>query len=166
MTCEVKPKIEAILLDANALKKKIPNLSHLMSEWSQLALIHGDPEQTYTINFQFMSPADIQELNLQFRQKDKPTNVLTFPFNEPFNPRDPFVGDIAICTDILQQEAEQENKSLQDHLAHLVIHSVLHCQGYDHQNDQEANEMETTEISLLGQCGIKTHTYKLRTISN
>ena len=91
---------------------------------------------------------------MQFRQKHKPTNVPHFQPDSPFDPNDPFVGDIAICIDVLKQEAETEQKSLADHLAHLVVHSVLHCQGYDHTDDQEAKQMETLEVQILDRLGI------------
>jgi probable rRNA maturation factor len=151
-----KPNIEldCLLIDADAIQTEIPDLKNLIQTWAKLALVHGITDVDYWVNFQFMSKDEVQALNNQFRDKNKPTNVLTFPNNTPFNEEDPFIGDIAICTDILREEAEQENKTLQDHLAHLVIHSILHCQGFDHKTDEEANEMEGLEIKLLEQLNI------------
>jgi probable rRNA maturation factor len=142
-------ELDCMLIDDTALQSKITNLNTHMHDWAQAALINGITDVDYWVNFQFMSGEEIQSLNKQFRNKDKPTNVLTFPNNTPFDPEDPFLGDIAICTEILEQEATKENKSLQNHLAHLVIHSILHTQGLDHQTDEEAKRMELIEIELL-----------------
>jgi len=147
-------ELDCMLLDDEPMQSNINNLSALVHDWALAALVDGITDVDYWVNFQFMSKEDIQALNKQFRHKDKPTNVLTFPNNQPFNPEEPFLGDIAICTDTLKEEAANENKSLQDHLAHLVIHSILHTQGYDHQTDDQAKHMETMEIDLLKQFNI------------
>ncbi len=148
-------KLECILIDADDLISDIPDLEELAHQWAACALVYTKPDLCYSVNFQFMLSDDIQALNHQFRGKDKPTNVLTFSSNTPFDPNDSFLGDIAICMDILKEEAKSEKKSLKDHLAHLIIHSILHCQGFDHETDDQALEMESLEIKLLAQLGIK-----------
>jgi probable rRNA maturation factor len=147
--------LECILIDADDLMSEIPDLEDLTHQWAASALVHTKPDLCYSVNFQFMLSDDIQALNHQFRGKDKPTNVLTFASNTPFDPLDEFLGDIAVCMDILKEEATSEKKSLKDHLAHLIIHSILHCQGFDHETDEQALEMESLEINLLAQFGIK-----------
>lgn len=102
-----------------------------------------------------MEQKEIQQLNKQFRQKDKPTNVLSFP-NQPFADTTndhAILGDIALCPAIIETEAKEQNKPLMAHWAHMCIHSVLHLLGYDHQTDTEAQIMEQLEIDLLQQLG-------------
>ena len=124
-------------------------VEQLIEQAALVAMVRTKPDLQYTINFQFLSSFDIQQLNQQFRRKNKPTNVLSFPGSEPFDPEEPFIGDIAICDEIMRIEAQQSNKTIAEHLTHLIIHSVLHCQGFDHINDEQAQIMEQLEIQLL-----------------
>jgi probable rRNA maturation factor len=103
--------------------------------------------------------AFVQSLNRKFRGQDKPTNVLSFPhaaspadalYDEPSS-----LGDIALAYETLKSEADAQNKSFDDHLAHLVVHGVLHLLGYDHVADTEAEKMEAKERELLESFGIK-----------
>lgn len=98
--------------------------------------------------------AAVQKLNAQFRAKDKPTNVLSFPAPEiPGDPA-PQLGDIALAGETCAREALEERKSLPDHLSHLVVHGVLHLCGYDHESDEDAEEMEAFEREILASLGI------------
>lgn len=92
----------------------------------------------------------IQELNRDFRDKDKPTNVLSFPSEE-----EDFLGDIAISFNTLEKEAEEQDKEFTHHFIHMLIHGTLHLLGYDHITDEEAEEMESLEIKILDDMGIK-----------
>ena len=93
----------------------------------------------------FVGREESRQLNHQYRGKDRPTNVLTFDYaHEPV-----VQADIVICLPVLQDEAHAQNKPLRNHLAHLVIHGVLHAHGMDHLTDEEAAEMESREIALL-----------------
>jgi probable rRNA maturation factor len=93
--------------------------------------------------------ASVQKLNAQFRAKDKPTNVLSFPSPEiPGDPA-PLLGDLALAGETCAREALEESKSLHDHLSHLVVHGVLHLCGYDHETSEEAEEMEALEREIL-----------------
>ena len=94
-----------------------------------------------------------QELNSRYRGKDKPTNVLSFPAEFPPGLDIPLLGDIVICAPLVGEEAEAQHKSRQAHWAHLVIHGVLHLLGHDHQDEQEAAEMEAMEVELLASLG-------------
>ena len=98
--------------------------------------------------------AAVRELNAQYRGKDQPTNVLSFP--APQIPGQPaqILGDIILAYETCRSEAEAEGKSLADHVSHLVIHGTLHLLGHDHQQDEEAEAMETREIALLAGLGI------------
>ena len=95
-----------------------------------------------------------QQLNHQYRQKDKPTNVLSFPFEVPEGIDINLLGDLIICADVVIKEAQEQNKKCDDHWAHLVIHGCLHLLGYDHIKENEATEMESIEIKLLSTLGI------------
>ncbi len=99
-----------------------------------------------------------QTLNRDYRGKDKPTNVLSFPSDIPADVPIPLLGDLIICSDVVAQEARDQNKTLQAHWAHMVIHGCLHLLGFDHIDDDEADEMEALEINLLNTLGF-SHPY-------
>ena len=102
------------------------------------------------VTIRLVDTAESHELNLTYRNKDKPTNVLSFPSEE-----DIFLGDIAISFNTLVKEAEEQDKEFYHHFIHMLIHGVLHLLGYDHETDDEAEEMETLEIKILEDMGIK-----------
>ena len=111
-----------------------------LRRWVQAAL-EADAE----LVVRFVGREESRQLNHQYRGKDRPTNVLTFDYaHEPV-----VQADIVICLPVLQDEAHAQNKPLRNHLAHLVIHGVLHAHGMDHLTDEEAAEMESREIELL-----------------
>lgn len=93
-------------------------------------------------------------LNRDYRGKDYATNVLTFAYTEDSD-ADVTQADIILCTDVLQKEADEQKKTVLEHALHLVVHGVLHAQGYDHESDEEAEEMETLEIEILEKLGLK-----------
>lgn len=106
-----------------------------------------------------------QELNRDYRGKDKPTNVLSFPGIEPDDLPQALkfaasggppvmLGDLIIADAVVASEAAEQKKSNADHLSHLVVHGVLHLLGYDHINDTEAEEMEALEREILAKMGI------------
>lgn len=90
------------------------------------------------------------QLNLEYRGKDKPTNVLSFPSEGPA----PIMGDIALSFETVSREAREKKIALSDHLQHLVIHGYLHLSGYDHETDDDAQDMEALEITALARLGI------------
>ncbi|MEO1027875.1 MAG: rRNA maturation RNase YbeY [Pseudomonadota bacterium] len=99
--------------------------------------------------------AAMQVLNRDWRGKDRPTDVLSFPSEpDPLMP-EPFLGDIAIGFEIMNADAEKAGKSLIAHLSHLVIHGILHLQGYDHVDYQDAHIMEAMEITALKTLGFE-----------
>ncbi|GHE54335.1 endoribonuclease YbeY [Camelimonas fluminis] len=99
--------------------------------------------------------AAVQELNRTWRGKDKPTNVLSWPAADPDDlVRSPHCGDIAVAYETLVREAADEGKTVADHFTHLVVHGVLHLLGYDHETDDEAEEMETLETDVLAGLGV------------
>lgn len=90
-----------------------------------------------------------QELNLRYRGMDRPTNVLSFPFEAPPEVESRHLGDLVICAPVVAREAQEQGKALNDHWAHLVIHGILHLRGYDHQTEEEAQQMESREKTIL-----------------
>ena len=93
----------------------------------------------------------VQDLNQRFRDKDRPTNVLSFPAAESAFPH---LGDVVLGYAYCAAEAETQGKTLSDHLSHLVVHGVLHLLGRDHEDDAEAEEMEAEEREILAQIGV------------
>jgi len=94
-------------------------------------------------------------LNLQYRQKNKPTNVLSFPYEMPQQIKSdrPLLGDLVICASIVEQEAKEQEKSIDAHWAHMVVHGILHLLGYDHTESNDAKRMEKMEIEIMNQLG-------------
>jgi len=102
------------------------------------------------LSIALVSDADIQTLNRDYRHKDKPTNVLSFPDEGPA----PLLGDIVLALETIMREAADKSVSLEHHVTHLIIHGFLHLQGYDHETDTTAAEMEALEIAALGALNI------------
>jgi probable rRNA maturation factor len=106
----------------------------------------------------------VQTLNRDYRDKDKPTNVLSFALLDDLDDTDDvlareqgmpiLIGDVILAFETVQREAREQGKSVGDHLTHLVIHGVLHLLGYDHQSDPDADRMERLETSILARMGI------------
>ena len=93
----------------------------------------------------------VRDLNARFRDKDKPTNVLSFPAPDSAAPH---LGDVVLAYGVCAAEAEAQGKTLSDHLSHLVVHGVLHLLGRDHEDDAEAEEMEAEEREILAGLGV------------
>jgi probable rRNA maturation factor len=106
------------------------------------------------ISVTFCDDAEIQELNAEWRGKDKPTNVLSFPTPGPLSAR-PLLGDIVIAYETVAREAVEQEKSLRDHTAHMVIHGFLHLIGYDHETAAEAEIMEGLERRITSRLGLR-----------
>ncbi len=118
----------------------------MLRRWVESALL-GPAE----LAIRFVDAEEGQALNRQYRGKDYATNVLTFAYNEgeELGEEDPTQADIILCTDVLMREAEEQKKTVEEHAAHLVVHGVLHAQGYDHEHDEEADEMEQFERDIM-----------------
>ena len=120
-------------------------------QWVAAALQQefGALEQTIRI----VDEVESRQLNHEYRQRDKPTNVLSFPAEDSEYLDYHHLGDLVICAPLVAREAAEQEKSLTAHWAHLVVHGMLHLQGYDHQNEAEAEQMETLEIEILRALG-------------
>lgn len=108
----------------------------------------------FQLTIRVVDRAEITELNHTYRNKVAPTNVLSFPALLPEELQLPLLGDVIICALVVQQEAQEQNKAIDDHWAHLVIHGVLHLVGYDHTDEEEAVKMESLEVDILAGLGI------------
>ena len=128
-----------------------PSLEQLQ-QWCALALRQRSADSELTIRL--VDEAEGRELNNTWRHKDYATNVLSFPADVPEGLLDiPLLGDLVICVPVVEREAAEQDKSLEAHWAHLVIHGCLHLLGYDHIDDDEAEEMESLEQNLLAELG-------------
>lgn len=117
-----------------------------LRRWLQAALLA--PAE---LTIRFVDAEEGRALNRDYRGKDYATNVLTFPYTETAD--EITRADIVLCTDVLEKEAAEQGKALEEHAAHLVVHGALHAQGYDHEDDEEAAEMEQLEIDILEELG-------------
>lgn len=110
-------------------------------------------QQEAEVTVRIVDEAESNELNLTYRGKDKPTNVLSFPFEAPPGLELPLLGDLVICRQVVEHEAIEQGKPLMAHWAHMVVHGSLHLLGYDHIEDDEAEEMEALERDIMQELG-------------
>jgi len=122
----------------------------LVQQWAEKACLCDDRVVT---SVQIVSKDEMRELNNTWRGKDRPTNVLSFPMQSPDEVDLKMLGDLALCADVINTEAIQQHKPAQAHWAHMVVHGMLHLQGYDHIDEHQAEEMEALEIRILDQLG-------------
>jgi probable rRNA maturation factor len=116
----------------------------------------GVESGTSELSILFTDDAAIQVLNREWRNKDKPTNVLSFPAFpvEPGDALPPMLGDIVLALETVKREADEENKPFAHHLTHLTVHGLLHLLGYDHETEEQAAEMEGLEREILSSLAI------------
>ena len=106
------------------------------------------------INLRLLNDKEMKKLNMQFRQKDKTTNVLSFPNDDISVKQTKNIGDIAISVEYVKAEAKKEGKTFDDHIIHMLAHGVYHILGYDHENNENAMIMENKEIETLKKINI------------
>lgn len=156
-------------LSSNDQALHVPNLddfNHWLSTFAEppastLADLQPHLGRRYAVAIRLVDPEESRTLNRDYRDKDAPTNILSFPTDFPglMAEASPFddgwpLGDIAICAERVMQEAEAQGKSPSDHWAHLTLHGVLHLLDFDHHNDADAAVMERLETQLLASLGI------------
>ena len=131
----------------------------LIEQWARAAWLD---ENEASVVIRIVGTEGGLELNQSFRQKDYPTNVLSFPY-EPSELELEFLdaeelghlGDLVLCLPVVEREAAEQNKLLEHHWAHLIVHGLLHLQGFDHEDSEvEAELMEAREIAILNQLGM------------
>ncbi|GAB6070939.1 rRNA maturation RNase YbeY [Thiomicrorhabdus hydrogeniphila] len=138
-------------------EQPIPTLEQCQ-KWVHASLQEPRSFEPVEMTIRIVNEEESQTLNFDYRNKNKPTNVLSFEFEQPPGLVDlgeelPYLGDLVICADVVKQEAESQHKSLEMHWAHMVVHGTLHLQGYDHIDDVEAEEMEALEIEIMQNLG-------------
>jgi len=107
----------------------------------------------YELSIRIVGITESQQLNLQYRGKDKPTNVLSFPSDFTAELNIPLLGDLAICACVVEQEALEQKKTSTAHWAHMLVHGTLHLLGYDHIDDNDADIMEALETGIITSLG-------------
>ena len=126
-------------------EKLITHLDQLLTDLGK-----GDSE----LLLRMVSTQEIQTLNDTYRNKNQPTNVLSFPSDLPEEVGEAILGDVVICLDVVRIEAKQQNKTFADHLMHMAVHGTLHLLGYDHIQPEEAETMEALEVKILKKMNI------------
>ena len=121
--------------------------------WANATLAAINYSKPAAFTLRITAAVEVQSLNMQYRNQDKPTNVLSFPADLPPELELPDIGDIIICAEIVAQEATAQNKPLKSHWAHMTVHGILHLLGYDHLKDSEAIVMEALETKILTTLG-------------
>lgn len=128
--------------------------------WVKLALSDiptSTTKKPFVVGIRIVDELESTQLNNQYRHKEYATNVLSFANDLPTNILDSFeevpLGDLVICAAVVVREAGEQNKTLQAHWAHMVIHGVLHLLGFDHENEDDAEEMENLECTILARLG-------------
>jgi len=115
-----------------------------LARWVRAAL-----ERELAVTLRFVGAREGRRLNARYRGRDHATNVLTFVYDDVSPP----AGDVVLCVPVLKREARAQGKTVRAHCAHLIIHGMLHLQGYDHQRDADATRMEARETALLARLG-------------
>ncbi len=139
-----------------ACEAEIPS-SEALENWLDAALLAAGKTEDAGITIRFVEVDESQSLNLNYRGKNKPTNVLSFPFEQPVAIKDAeinnYLGDVVICSDVVIKESLQQKKVLQAHWAHMCVHGCLHLLGFDHINREQAETMESLETNILASLG-------------
>jgi probable rRNA maturation factor len=126
--------------------KQLPSLAQFQC-WVDSVL--KDKTIDSEIVIRIVDEQEMTEFNEQYRKKKGATNILSFPFDAPEGIESPLLGDLLVCAPIVKKQAQQQNKALESHWAHMIVHGILHLLGYDHIDDAEAEEMEALEVKIL-----------------
>lgn len=156
MTQELPTELE-LQLDmqlAVEIENNLPTEDEL-AQWATAALLKRTQYEEPELTIRIVDEAESQELNSEYRGKDKPTNVLSFPFEAPAHVPIPLLGDLIVCKQVVEREAIEQDKTLTAHWAHMIVHGCLHLLGYDHIEDEEAEEMEGIEKVVMKDLGFE-----------
>jgi probable rRNA maturation factor len=134
-------------VEINSQSQQIPSLIDL-ERWISAAL-HSQQLEEAEVSLYIVDETEGQELNSQYRGKDYPTNVLSFPADIPEEVGIPLLGDLIVCAPVVEREAQEQGKTLAAHWAHMLVHGSLHLLGFDHIEDAEAEEMEALETEII-----------------
>ena len=138
-----------VSIDAEGLPSKAT-----LEAWVGAVLARHPDETRQELTIRFVDDAESQALNRDYRGSDRPTNVLSFPFECPPSVPLSLLGDLVICHPVVVAEAAEQDKALGDHYAHMVVHGTLHLLGHDHLEESEAEAMEALERDILAGLGI------------
>jgi probable rRNA maturation factor len=129
-----------------------PNLPSAaqINAWAAAAAFNLNPMEVVA---RVVGDAESAQLNQTYRQQSGPTNVLSFPFEPPPGVEVNLLGDLVLCAPVIVREAREQGKPSLAHWAHMIVHGMLHLQGYDHQTDGEAHDMETRECEIMERLG-------------
>jgi probable rRNA maturation factor len=130
----------------------------VIRRWIGRAAGAADPDIHADVSVRIVDSGEIQTLNRLYRDRDKPTNVLSFPAGDIAGlpdgvPRS--LGDVVVCADVVAREAAEQGKRLEDHWAHMLVHGTLHLLGFDHEEEREAEAMEALEARILAAGDVK-----------
>jgi len=150
--CTSANLISQATTDSNACLSSQPSTNHDSAPTS--ADIETMHQEAFEVTLRIVDLAESRQLNSDYRNKDKPTNVLSFPFEAPEHIEMAFLGDLVVCAAVVEQEAKEQNKPVINHWAHLCVHGLLHLLGYDHIDETEAQEMEGIETAILAKLNI------------
>lgn len=128
----------------------LPTVAQLKT-WAQATLSEANGNTELTVRI--VDETESAELNRTYRHVSGPTNVLSFPFQDPEHVPLPLLGDVVICAPVVLTEAREQSKTVEAHWAHMVVHGTLHLLGYDHQNEGDATRMEFEERRILAELG-------------
>lgn len=156
MTTKTEPPSRSSILDIelqNPYNFELPDAS-LLKKWANAA---SQQNAEASITLRFVDEEEGLDLNTNYREKAYATNILSFTFDALILPEGVtldlplHLGDLVICFPVIEKEAKEQNKTFEQHCAHLIVHGMLHLQGYDHIEEQQAIEMEALEIKILKQ---------------
>jgi len=125
----------------------------LVTSWIEAVLEVVSHDKPVQVSVRIVNKQEITTLNGKYRNMNKTTNVLSFPYEAMPGVELPLLGDIVVCAEVVNEEAQQQGKSLPQHWAHMIVHGALHLLGYDHIDDTEAQQMESVEIKVLSILG-------------
>lgn len=151
-----------VQLNCNEWRDLVPEIESVAARAARACLDEADGSRfaAYDLTLALADAARVRQLNRDYRDQDKPTNVLSFsavqhvPGSRALLSPPLYLGDVILSRETLVEEARAQGKNLTDHLSHLVVHGVLHLLGYDHDTDQKAEKMEALEIQILESLGI------------
>jgi probable rRNA maturation factor len=144
MRSRSRPQPRLTLAVQNASVSSAVPQRRALRTWAQAAL-----ERDATVTLRIVDEAEARRLNREFRRKNYATNVLTFAYEE----HEPLSGDLVLCAPVIEDEAQRQGKTTRAHYAHLVVHGILHLQGYDHEHDEDAAVMESRETEIVTKLG-------------
>lgn len=143
-------------IEVASTSRRIPDAA-LIEQWigAALAQVEDFNRDDAEVSLYIVDDSEGQELNQQYRGKNYPTNVLSFPADLPEELDLPLLGDLVVCAPVVEREAVEQNKTLTAHWAHMLVHGTLHLLGFDHIDDDEAETMEALETRILTSMGFE-----------